>query len=298
MICPAVYGVGLPGGSCLPAGCACIMSLCEFKTHFLYHFNMDTNKIITYLNELAPTSLAYEGEELGIIFGDSDKDVKTIGVTWRPTTKVLREAIENNVDLLITHEPLFQSKKSFLIDEAELHYPPNSLREELLKKGGISVYCYHSQWDDAEEGNNETLVKLFGMKNIVRIPYGRVGDIEEVSIEQLVTLVKDKLECENLLLVDGSDGDLISKIAVVAGSGNSLTEIIEIAKQKGADVLISGDVHDSKARFATELGLTLIDAGGYFTERPGMKRLYELLSNKFEDLNVAFLDPGAAWMVV
>lgn len=258
---------------------------------------MNVKTITNFLEELAPKSLAYKGEELGIIYGDSDRGVATIGVTWRPTVKVLHEAVEKNVELLITHEPLFQSKKSFIVDASLLKYPPNQKRTDLLKQGNISVYRYHSQWDDAKEGNNETLVKLFNLRNITRIDYGRIGEINPCPLSQFIRVVKKTLGCNNVLVSQADETKEVKKVAVVSGSGNSLTEIIELVKQKGADVLVSGDVHDSKARFAVELGLTLIDAGGYFTEKPGMQNLTKIIQENFPKLKVVFLDPGAPWEV-
>jgi GTP cyclohydrolase I len=257
---------------------------------------MDTKTITNFLEELAPNSLAYKGEEMGFIYGDPKKDISTIGVTWRPTVQVLSEAVKKKVDMMIIHEPLFQSKKSFIINASLLKYPPNEKREVLLKQGNILVYRFHSQWDDAQKGNNETLAKLFSLENITKIPFGRVGDITPCSISVLIDIVKEKLGCKDVLL-SGATNKNIKRIAVVAGSGNSLTEIIEIVKQKGADVLISGDVHDSKARFATELGLTLIDAGGYFTEKPGTENLFSILQEKFSKLEVVFLDPKKPWEI-
>jgi dinuclear metal center YbgI/SA1388 family protein len=258
---------------------------------------MDIKIITNFLEKLAPNSLAYKGEEMGFIHGVPKKDISVMGVTWRPTVKVLREAVERHVELLITHEPLFQSKKNFIIDASLLKYPPNQKRADLLKQGNISVYRYHSQWDDAKEGNNETLAELFNLRNITKIDYGRIGEINPCPLPQFVSVVKKVLGCDNVLVSQADETKEVRKVAVISGSGNSLTEMIEIVKQKGADVLVSGDVHDSKARFAVELGLTLVDAGGYFTEKPGIQNLTKILQENFPELQIVFLDPGAPWTI-
>ncbi len=83
---------------------------------------------------------------------------------------------------------------------------------------------------------------------------------------------------------------------MVAGSGNALNEMIEIAHLKGADVIVSGDIRDSKARYASELGIAVIDAGSYYTEKPGMKKLAERLQEEVrEEISIEYLDPGSAW---
>ena len=254
----------------------------------------DISKII---KSLASPELAYEGEEIGFIVGDKDKEILVLGVTERPTIKVLQEAVKNRVDMLIIHEPLYQSKKSFLVDANLLKYSPNQKREELVKEGLFCVYRLHSEWDDAKDGNNDTLAKLLGLEVTDKLPYGRLGKVKTTTLKNFVELVKSRLGCKNVLVV-GSKGKNISTVAIVAGSGNSLTEIIELAKQKGADLLVSGDIQDSRARFASELDLAVIDAGDYFTENPGAKRLAEILQSKLEGVKVLHLDPGAPWEVL
>lgn len=258
---------------------------------------MKAQDIANIIKRLAPPELAYEGEEMGFIVGDENKEVSVLAVTERPTVKVLQETVDNKVDMIIIHEPLYQSKKSFLVNASSLSYPPNQKREQLVKLGNFCVYRLHSEWDDAIDGNNETLTRLLGAEVMDKLPYGRIGKIKTTILEQYVETVKKSLGCKYLLVV-GDKKKIVNTVAVVAGSGNSLTEIMEVAKQKGADVLVSGDIQDSRARFAEELGLAVIDAGDYFTENPGAKRLAEILQNKLPDVKVLHLDPGAPWEVI
>ena len=258
--------------------------------------SVQAKDIAKFIEKIAPPELAYEGDEMGFIRGNGGKAVEVLGVTWRPTVGVLKEAVDKKIDMLVIHEPLMQSKKAFIIDPNILKYPPNETRESLLAKGGFSVYRAHSNWDGAEEGNNVILAKTLGLKITEKIPYGRIGEINPITLGEFVGLVKRKLGCPNVLLVGDIDQQ-VGMVAVVSGSGNSLTDIIEFVKQKGADVLVSGDVQDSRARFASELGLALIDAGGYYTETPGMRNLADLLSSQFANINVAYLDPGTPWVV-
>jgi dinuclear metal center YbgI/SA1388 family protein len=258
---------------------------------------MKAQEIANIIKKLAPPGLAYKGEELGFIVGEENKEVAVLAITERPTVKVLQEATDNTVDMLIIHEPLYQSKKSFLVNASSLIYPPNHKREQLVKQGNFCVYRLHSEWDDAIDGNNDTLAKLLGVEVMDKLPYGRIGKIRTATLEQYVESVKKSLGCKYLLVV-GDKNKTINTVAVVAGSGNSLTEIMEVSKQKGADVLVSGDIQDSRARFAEELGLAVIDAGDYFTENPGAKKLAEILQSELPDVRVLHLDPGVPWEVL
>ncbi|KKU17149.1 MAG: NGG1p interacting factor 3 [Candidatus Woesebacteria bacterium GW2011_GWC2_45_9] len=258
---------------------------------------MKASDIAKILDKIAPPKLAYRGEELGLVVGSGNREVKVLGVTERPTVDVLQEAVDKNVDLLVIHEPLYHSEKAFLIDKSSLSFPPNRKREKLVQKGGFAIFRYHSQWDDAEEGNNETLAEILGVKVTEKIPYGRIGKISETTLGKLANDVKNKLGCAGVLVV-GDKSKKVETVAVIAGSGNSLTDFMEFVKQKGVDVLISGDITDGRARFAQELGLAVIDAGDYWTENPGAKRLVNILRKKLSEIKVLHLDPGKPWVVV
>lgn len=255
---------------------------------------MKASDIANILKKLAPPELAYKGEEMDFIVGGESKEVRVVGVTERPTVEVLKEAVKEKVDMLVIHEPLYQKTKSFLVSPDNISALPNKQRKELVEKGGFCVYRYHSQWDDAVEGNNEVLANLLGLQVTDKIPYGRIGTAKGTDLQSFAFFVKKKLGCDSVLVV-GEKDRVISKVAVVAGSGNSLIEMMELAKAKGADVLVSGDIKDSTARYAKELDLAVIDAGDYFTENPGAKRLTELLSKELKEIKTVCLDPGPPW---
>jgi dinuclear metal center YbgI/SA1388 family protein len=64
----------------------------------------------------------------------------------------------------------------------------------------------------------------------------------------------------------------VERIAVVPGSGGDLALQ---ARQRGAQVLVTGDLSHHPAREALDLGLSLIDPGHAASERPGLLRLLE-----------------------
>jgi len=93
---------------------------------------------------------------------------------------------------------------------------------------------------------------------------GRIGKLPNpVAVDQFAAKVKALLDCSHLRLV-GSGKKEIRKVAVCGGSGASL---VTAACQQGADLLVTGDVKYHEARIAEELGIALIDAGHFATER-------------------------------
>lgn len=93
---------------------------------------------------------------------------------------------------------------------------------------------------------------------------GRIGLLPEaVSFEEFAKTVKQRLGLGQVRC-SGDPGKSIKKVALCGGSGGSL---IETAAAKGADVLLTGDVKHHDALKCRGLGMALIDAGHYGTER-------------------------------
>ena len=61
--------------------------------------------------------------------------------------------------------------------------------------------------------------------------------------------------------------------------------MIEAAFQVHADVLITGDIGHHHALTARDLGLALIDAGHYETERAALHNIKDRLSSRLATLN-------------
>jgi putative NIF3 family GTP cyclohydrolase 1 type 2 len=93
--------------------------------------------------------------------------------------------------------------------------------------------------------------------------YGRVGDIEEISMKALIEEIKRKLTVKNIR-VYGGENKKINRIAVCGGSGG---DFIYDAYRKNAQVYITGDIKYHEAQLAKELGLILIDSNHYDTEK-------------------------------
>jgi dinuclear metal center YbgI/SA1388 family protein len=93
---------------------------------------------------------------------------------------------------------------------------------------------------------------------------GRIGRLEQATtLDAFADTVKSGLGCSHLRLI-GAENHPVHKIALCGGSGAGL---LQTAYRQGADVLVTGDVKYHDARQAEELGIALIDAGHFATER-------------------------------
>ncbi len=104
---------------------------------------------------------------------------------------------------------------------------------------------------------------------------GRVGASEgPVDLRGIMARVAEALG-ERGLRTGGDLTRAVETVAVVPGSGSAY---IEAAAAAGADVLVTGDVTHHRMVEAGDRGLSIIDPGHLATERPGMRRLYDLVA--------------------
>ena len=93
-----------------------------------------------------------------------------------------------------------------------------------------------------------------------------------------MNLVKEQLNVDGLIVYGDLDRE-ICKVAVCGGSGAAF---IYDAYLRGADLYITGDVKYHDSQQASELGLTIVDAGHYDTEKvilPAIKKYIEENTN-------------------
>ena len=126
----------------------------------------------------------------------------------------------------------------------------------------------------------EVAYDLFPMQN--QVPgagLGRIGKLEQATtLDDFAANVKQVLGCDCLRLTGA--GDLpVHKVALCGGGGAGL---LHAAHRQGADVLVTGDVKYHDARQAEDLGIAVIDAGHFATEKLMIQRVAEALRNAAE----------------
>lgn len=108
---------------------------------------------------------------------------------------------------------------------------------------------------------------------------GLVGELEEpVSLKRLLQRCSEKLGLGGLRYLDPGK-KILKRVAVCPGSGGSL---LEKAASLGAEIFISGDFRHHDLKKASGLGLGLIDAGHYGTERPVVDLIGAYLQKRLE----------------
>ena len=145
-----------------------------------------------------------------------------------------------------------------------------------LVKHDIAVYVSHTNIDIVSGGLNDWFCDLLEIKETTYLSetkegfgIGRVGTVEQQSLEELASKVKMTfgLDAVRLIRYDKAN-PLVSKVAICGGSGD---DFYRAALQKGADVYITGDIYYHTAQEMLTEGLMGIDPGHHievlFTEK-------------------------------
>ena len=119
---------------------------------------MECREIIRLMEKLAPTKYALEWDNVGLLVGRDNKDIKTVMVALDSSMAVIEEAVKHNVDMLITHHPLIFSP----IKRVNFNDPIGK-KIFLLANNDISYYAAHTNLDVAVMA--DMAGKMFGLTN-------------------------------------------------------------------------------------------------------------------------------------
>lgn len=243
---------------------------------------MKAKDIIELMNNWAPAELVDKWDNTGFQIGNHEKEVKRIIIALDLDDKVYKRALDGEFHMIITHHPIIFKPISSITTSTY----KERLLFNLIQKD-IVVYNAHTNLDRTHKGVNDELAKLLGLKNLEvlelveegDIGYGRVGDIEEQSLRDYLTFVKERLNTE-FLIVYGDLERTVKRVAVCGGSGSGL---IYDAYKRGASIYITGDIKYHDAQYGAELGLTIVDAGHYHTEKVILPVIKEYLEKNTQD---------------
>lgn len=144
----------------------------------------------------------------------------------------------------------------------------NRVVKEMLK-----VHPYEEVAYDIYETRNEGQV----------LGLGRIAELEtETTLAMYADSVKTLLGADYVRYA-GDPNRTIKKVALLNGSGS---KYINAARFAGADVLVTGDMQYHGILDALEMGLCIIDAGHYATEKIMTKYVAEYLRGRFEELKL------------
>lgn len=238
-----------------------------------------TAEILGFIETLAPRSYRMDWDNCGLLVGDRTAPVRKILVALDPFEGVCREAVDGGFDLIVTHHPLLFTPARAITEDTSV-----GRCVRLLVKHGIGAINAHTNLDCAPGGVNDTLAAVLGLTDVTVLdPQGehllRAGTVEETPLPEFLARVKSRLGCPGLRYADG--GRPVHRVAV---GGGACGDMFRAASDAGCDTLVTADVKYNQFWDARDLGLTLIDAGHFYTENPVCAVLAAELRRRFPEI--------------
>ncbi len=214
---------------------------------------MKINKIYQILNKKFPFSDSMDWDNSGILINHTF-NVEKILITLDLNTKILNQALKNNVNLIITHHPfIFNSFK----DEMETEWKKNIWK--ILNTKKIGLIAMHTNSDVSKEGLNASLMSAIGIKKwsfFNKDHLGLIGNLEKgIKIKELIPKLKSSWYLDNIKF-SGNPENICKTIAIIGGSGG---EYYQNAYDKKADLFITSEIKWHHFIGAAELGINIIE---------------------------------------
>ena len=188
-------------------------------------------EITKRIEEFAPLETQEDWDCSGWLVDVEDcNNIDKVMLCLTVTNDVVRQAKEQNCDMIISHHPLF-------------FIPFNHLTFQPFNE--INIYCAHTNLDKAKGGTTDTIIEKLDLKKYkIDIKHDFLRMVElKITVNDFSKLLKKNFP--NARLINPHPNPLperegvscpLHKIAFCAGSGS---EFINDAKELGADCLVN-----------------------------------------------------------
>ena len=228
--------------------------------------------IIEKLEKVAPLDTQEEWDNSGWQINLGIKNTKNILLALNVTEDVVRQAISQNCDLIISHHPLIFSPIKCVKNKAIISAIQNK----------IQVYSAHTNFDKSAVGTTQTLVDAL-KKSLELRSEKSINDFVKMAtlktplnIDEFLSKVKTSLNLDYVKVSNPCNE--VKTVAFCAGAGADFAYEV---KQKGVDCFVTGDV---KYHQALDNGIMLVDIGHFESEIISLNSIKKLLENL--DVNV------------
>ena len=276
------------------------LSVVFVKSHCLVYFMLQNQDIASCLEKFSPLSLAEDYDNVGLLVGEKDKEVKGVLTSLDITLAVLEEALRKGLDLVVSHHPIwFRSRRNLLGDDFVSEVILFAIRNH------ISLYACHTNLDNIKDGVNQGIAQALGIlkprfllskqwpqgklaqpgkadKEQCAAGSGMIGELPQaLSPDDFLKTVKEKFGC-GCIRYAPTNKKTIQRVAFCGGAGSFL--LPEALKQK-ADAFLTSDVtyhnfFDSRSK------LLYLDIGHYESEQFSPHILAGYLQKHFPVLNI------------
>lgn len=285
---------------------------------------MICKEIIEIIEKQSPKSYACDWDNVGLLIGSHEKDVKRIYIALDADDKAIQEAVAAGADMLLTHHPMiFKGMKKINSDDFI------GRRVIELIKNDMAYYAMHTNFDisqmadlaaermglleqkplqvtgtavlDVDVEKQENAEHTAHAGGAYEIGIGKIGKLpEKETVSAFAERVKKAFEVDSVkVFVNPMDDSFmekeIQKIAICPGSGKS---VIKDALKAGAQVFVTGDIDHHEGIDAAACGMIILDAGHYGVEKLFVPYMEQYLKGVLPEIEIIAAKPRQPFIYV
>ena len=229
-------------------------------------------EVVAVLEGAYPPGLAEGWDAVGLVCGDPAEPVQRVLVAVDPVAETVTEALEQDVQLLVTHHPLLLRG----VHGVPADDPKGALVHRLVR-AGIGLFCAHTNADAANPGVSDALAHALGLRvtgvldvreGSSRTGLGRICELAQPeSLQAFTSRVVGALpETAWGVRAAGDPQRPIRTVAVCCGAVDSL---LGAAASARVDAFVTADLrhHPASEHLAAD-GPALVDVAHWASEHP------------------------------
>lgn len=248
---------------------------------------MILSEMIARLDDFCPPSFAVDWDNPGLQCGRTDSNIRNVYLAVDATSAVIEDAVRNQSDLIITHHPLLFHGIQHVTDQDFI-----GKRIVRMLENHIALFSMHTNFDvmamGAEAADelhlvNPDVLEVTFEDSISHEGLGRIGELpEHMTLKELAASVGEIFRIPHVRFWGDPDTPIVMT-AILPGSGK---DEIDLALEKGADVMITGDITHHVGLDAVEKGIAVIDAGHFGIEKLFVPYMRDYLKREMPELSV------------
>ncbi len=153
---------------------------------------MKISEIVNFLDNYAPASFKEDYDNVGLLVGNRNEEIKSVLISLDVTEDVVNEAILKGANLIVSHHPIIFRGLKKIVESTEV--------ERVISKAiknDIAIYAAHTNLDNIDGGVNTKIAEKLNLSNTKFIlPYQNnlkklVVFVPESHIEKVRTIIFD-----------------------------------------------------------------------------------------------------------
>ncbi len=236
------------------------------------------------------------GDEYGYVFGNENIAIENVGFVWRLSIEILNEMINDNINIVISHEAVFQKeiKSKWSDDLTSFAIEYNNKLKELITRNNMVVYRYHSNFDAWKNiGVADSFAELLNLNNLIdKGKFSRVYSINEIKSYDYFNSLKNIFKAD--IRFFGDKNKNINRVGIMIGGFGANQHLMPFElDEMNADIIIMGDMTEKVLINSLSLDIPVIETLHSETEEFSLKKIMAFLAHKFNTLQFKFYNSGA-----